>query len=160
MNIVVDVQYAIDPAERAGIPAPEEFERWVSVALAGERDEAELSLRIVDAAEGAELNQTYRGKKGPTNVLSFPCESSPELELPLLGDVVICAPVVAREASEQVKPAKAHWAHMTVHGVLHLLGYNHEDSPEAEEMEAREADILGRLGFADPYASERLAAGA
>lgn len=160
MNLVVDVQYALDdaPEDDPSIPPPAAFERWAAAALVGERDAAELSLRVVDAAEGAELNQTYRRRPGPTNVLSFPCDSPPGIEPPLLGDVVICASVVAREAREQGKPAAAHWAHMTVHGILHLLGYDHETPAEAEVMERREARILAGLGYADPYAAERAAA--
>lgn len=161
MNIVVDVQCALDDTaeDDASIPSSAEFERWATAALEGELDAAEISLRVVDVAEGADLNQTYRHRPGPTNVLSFPCDSPPELALPLLGDIVICAPVVAREAREQGKPVAAHWAHMTVHGVLHLLGYDHEVSAEADEMERREVRVLTELGFADPYASERMAAG-
>jgi len=159
MNIVLDMQYALnEAADDPAIPTPADFERWVQAALVGERDEAEVSLRIVGADEGAALNATYRHRAGPTNVLSFPSDSPAEMEPPLLGDVVICAPVVAREAREQGKAALAHWAHMTVHGILHLLGYDHEAPEEADAMERREARILASLGFADPYASERAAA--
>lgn len=157
MNIVVDVQYALneDAADDSAIPVQADFERWVQGALFGERKVAEVSVRVVGAEEGAELNATYRHRSGPTNVLSFTCDSPAEMELPLLGDVVICAPVVAHEAREQGKPATAHWAHMTVHGILHLLGYDHEVLEEADVMEGREVRILAQLGFADPYASER-----
>ncbi|MGL5337628.1 MAG: rRNA maturation RNase YbeY, partial [Aeromonas veronii] len=96
----------------------------------------------------------YRGKDKPTNVLSFPFEAPPGLELPLLGDLVICRQVVEREAEEQGKPLMAHWAHMVVHGSLHLLGYDHIEDEEAEEMEALERDIMQELGFADPYLSD------
>lgn len=155
MNIVVDVQYAVDEeAVDPAIPGTADFERWVRAALAGEREAAEVSLRVVGVEEGAELNASYRGRSGPTNVLSFPCDSPPGMEPPLLGDVVMCAPVVAREAREQGKPGAAHWAHMTVHGILHLLGYDHETPGEADVMERREARILATLGYADPYASE------
>ncbi len=160
MNLVVDVQYALDDAaeEDPSLPTPAQFEAWVAAALAGRRDAAELSVRVVEEAEGAELNHTYRHRAGPTNVLSFPCDSPADFEIPLLGDIVICAPVVAREARAQNKTILAHWAHLTVHGSLHLLGYDHETPVEAEAMEALETDILAGLGIADPYAAERAAA--
>lgn len=134
-----------------GLPAEDDFRRWVEAALAGRRGEAELTIRVVDAEESAELNGTYRHKPGPTNVLSFPFAAPPGVELPLLGDIVICAPVVVREAAEQGKMAPAHWAHMTVHGCLHLLGYDHIDPAEAEIMESLEKEVLSALGYADPY---------
>jgi probable rRNA maturation factor len=147
--IDLDLQIA---SAAADIPAEDDFRRWVAAALAGRRDEAELTIRVVDEEESAELNGTYRHKQGPTNVLSFPFIAPPGVELPLLGDIVICAPVVAREAAEQGKTAAAHWAHMTVHGCLHLLGYDHIDPAEAEIMESLERDVLSALGYADPYA--------
>jgi probable rRNA maturation factor len=149
MSIIVDVQYAMD---RAGLPAPEDFRRWVEAVLQGYRDEVEVTVRIVDEAESAQLNETYRRKCGPTNVLSFPFETPSGVPpLALLGDVVVCAPVVAREAREQGKLPMAHWAHMVVHGILHLLGYDHVAKAEAEEMEAMESELLGRLGYPNPY---------
>ncbi|KAB7628258.1 rRNA maturation RNase YbeY [Alkalilimnicola sp. S0819] len=146
----LDVQYATDA------PAPDEatLRGWTETALAGRRDEAELSIRIVDEPEGQDLNRDYRGRDYPTNVLSFPYEALPGVELPLLGDLVICAPVVAREAAEQGKALDAHWAHMLIHGCLHLLGYDHEDDAEAQVMETLERDLLASLGFPDPYASD------
>ena len=115
----------------------------------------ELSLRLVDEAESADLNQRYRGKAGPTNVLSFPFEPPPGIKGPrYLGDLVICVPVVAREAAEQGKAPEAHWAHLVVHGVLHLLGYDHLDEAEAQAMEALETRLLANLGFPPPYADE------
>jgi len=147
--IELDLQVACVAAE---LPAREAFEAWAAAALAGEdRDAAELTIRIVDAAESAELNRRYRHRSGPTNVLSFPFEAPPGIELPLLGDLVICAPVVAREAAGQGKPAAAHWAHMVVHGILHLLGYDHLEEEEAAGMEALETAILARIGYPDPY---------
>ena len=137
---------------RRGLPAPASFRRWAEAALLGKKREAELSLRLVDADEGQALNRDYRGKDYATNVLSFPAELPPGLKLPLLGDLVLCAPVVAREAAEQGKPLAAHYAHLTVHGVLHLLGYDHMAEAEAERMEAEERRILAGLGIADPYA--------
>jgi probable rRNA maturation factor len=157
MSIVVDVQYAQEelPDAEAEVPPPQEFERWAAAALAGRREAGELTIRVVGVTEGTALNETYRHRSGPTNVLSFPIDDSPDLDLPLLGDLVICAPLVMREAHEQQKPAMAHWAHLTVHGILHLLGYDHEVPREAEIMEGLEAEILAALGYADPYAGEK-----
>ncbi|WP_458071602.1 rRNA maturation RNase YbeY [Rhodanobacter sp. BL-MT-08] len=138
---------------RAGLPSSTSFRRWVAAALRGakHRKPAELAIRIVDIDEARALNNDYRGKDYATNVLSFPAELPPELKLPLLGDLAICAPVVLREAREQGKPPKDHWAHLTVHGVLHVLGYDHIEESEAEAMEALETRILAGLGIADPY---------
>lgn len=148
----VSVSYALP---RAGLPAANSFRKWVAAALAGRIREADLAIRLVDAREGRALNRHYRGKDSATNVLSFPAElpeGLPEgVRLPLLGDLVLCAPVVAREAREQRKPLGAHYAHLTVHGVLHLLGWNHEDTREAECMEALEREILAGMGIDDPY---------
>lgn len=127
---------------------------WASAALRDESTSVELSLRIVDEQESAALNQQYRGKAGATNVLSFPFDAVTPEPLPILGDIVICAPVVNREAIEQDKSAEAHWAHMCVHGVLHLLGYDHVGDHDAEVMEALEISILQELGFSSPYADE------
>jgi len=152
----LDVQYALEPgaAEADALPAEAELSRWVAAALAHDEADGALTIRIVGLEEGVSLNQTYRGKQGATNVLSFPVEVPPDVEVDLLGDVVICAPVVLREAAEQGKPVQAHWCHLVVHGVLHLLGYDHEDDAEARFMEAQEREILRGLGFADPYAAE------
>jgi probable rRNA maturation factor len=138
---------------RRGVPASASFNQWVEAALRGarRRKPSELAIRIVDAEEGQALNRDYRGKDYATNVLSFPAELPPELKLPLIGDLAICAPVVAREALEQGKSARDHWAHLTVHGVLHLLGYDHIVEAEAQTMEALETRILAGLGIADPY---------
>lgn len=148
----VTVGYALP---RAGLPAANSFRKWVAAALDGRIREADLAIRLVDTREGRALNRHYRGKDYATNVLSFPAdlpEGLPEgMQLPLLGDVVLCAPVVAREAREQRKPLGAHYAHLTVHGVLHLLGWNHEDETEAECMEGLEREILAGLGIDDPY---------
>lgn len=150
MSIQVEVQQVAEATH--AIPAEAALRDWVAAALAGRRDTAEVTLRIVDEAEIAELNETYRHKRGSTNVLSFPFEAPPGVTLPLLGDLVICAPVVAREAQEQGKPVEAHWAHMVVHGCLHLLGYDHLDEAEAATMETLEIEILAALGYPDPYA--------
>jgi probable rRNA maturation factor len=148
----VTVGYALP---RAGLPAANSFRKWVAAALDGRIREADLAVRLVDAREGRALNRHYRGRDYATNVLSFPAElpeGLPEgVRMPLLGDLVLCAPVVAREAREQRKPLAAHYAHLTVHGVLHLLGWNHEDEREAECMEGLEREILAGLGIEDPY---------
>ncbi len=140
---------------RAGIPAAVSFRKWVAAALAGRIREADLAIRIVGSKEGRSLNHHYRGKDYATNVLSFPAELPEGLpkgvKLPLLGDLVLCAPVIAKEAAAQGKPVAAHYAHLTVHGVLHLLGWNHEDTREAECMEQLEREILAGLGLPDPY---------
>ena len=157
MTLVVDVQYAVDESEVGDdpLPSPRDFEHWALAALAGRRAQGEMTIRVVGMAEGAALNETYRHRKGPTNVLSFPYEDTTDTALPLLGDLVICAPVVMREAKEQDKPPQAHWAHLTVHGSLHLLGYDHEEAEQAEIMEGLEKDVLAGLGYADPYAEEK-----
>jgi probable rRNA maturation factor len=147
MNLCLDIQVA----STATIPPEAELEHWVQAALEGRRASAEVSLRIVDEPEIAALNRDYRGRDYATNVLSFPADLPPELELDHLGDIVICAPVVIREAREQDKAPHAHWAHMLVHGTLHLLGYDHIDEAEAGAMEALETAILATLGFGDPY---------
>ena len=150
MNVDLDVQYAV--AEDGDLPTVAQLKSWVDAALTGFVEEAELTVRIVEPDEIQTLNRTYRHKDKPTNVLSFPFEAPPGVELPLLGDVVICAAVVAEEAQQQGKPAASHWAHMVVHGVLHLLGYDHIEDDEAEEMEALEIEILAGLGISNPYA--------
>ncbi|RMH88661.1 rRNA maturation RNase YbeY [Lysobacter pythonis] len=152
IQLEVSVSYA---ATRKGVPASGSFRRWVAAALEGRIREADLALRIVDDEEGRALNRHYRGKDYATNVLSFPAERPPglpeEARFPLLGDLVICAPVVAREAAQQGKPLAAHYAHLTVHGSLHLLGWDHEDEADALAMEQLEREILAGLGIADPY---------
>lgn len=149
MSIDLDLQLATS----ACVPSIQDLQQWLHVALAraGYQQDSELTIRLVDEAESQQLNRDYRGKDYPTNVLSFPFEAPPGIDLPLLGDLVICAPVVLREAAEQGKSAQAHWAHMVVHGSLHLLGFDHINEVEAEEMEALERDIMAQLGFADPY---------
>ena len=152
VRLDVAVGYAVP---RAGIPAAVSFRKWVAAALKGRIREADLAIRIVGSKEGRALNKHYRGKDYATNVLSFPAELPEGLpkgvKLPLLGDLVLCAPVIAREAKEQGKPLAAHYAHLTVHGALHLLGWDHEDTREAECMEQLEREILAGLGLPDPY---------
>ncbi len=152
MHVTIDLQVASTAAE---LPDTAQLERWASAALGDARSEAEISVRIVDAEEGQALNLHWRGKDYATNVLSFPADLPPELELPLLGDLVVCAPVVAREASEQHKSLDAHWAHMIVHGTLHLLGHDHIEDQEAEAMEALETRVLTGLGYPNPYANDQ-----
>ena len=152
-KMIIDLQIACE--QESGLPTAEQIEQWATAAVQPQSDEVEMTVRIVDEAESHELNLNYRGKDRPTNVLSFPFECPDEVELPLLGDLVICRQVVEREAQEQDKPVMAHWAHMVVHGSLHLLGYDHIEDEEAEEMESLEAQIMTGLGFADPYLSEK-----
>jgi probable rRNA maturation factor len=137
----LSVQYAV---EAEGVPTRPRFRRWVQAALEGD---AEITLRLVDEEEGRALNRDYRGKDYATNVLTFVYDDLPYVA----GDIVICPAVVAREAREQGKALDAHYAHLTVHGVLHLQGYDHENDAEAEEMERRETQIVTKLGYSDPY---------
>ncbi len=148
-NVIIDLQIATENS--ADLPTEQQIQQWANAAVRAETVEPEITVRIVDEAESHQLNLTYRGKDKPTNVLSFPFEGPDEVELPLLGDLVICRQVVEREAQEQSKPLTAHWAHMVVHGSLHLLGYDHIEEDEAEEMESLESQIMRSLGFADPY---------
>ncbi|WP_392342408.1 rRNA maturation RNase YbeY [uncultured Shewanella sp.] len=148
ISLDLDLQIAVDNPH---LPTLAEFETWVRTAIGQTMPVVELTIRIVDIAESQQLNSTYRGKDKPTNVLSFPFEAPPEVELPLLGDLVICAPVVEQEAIEQNKPLIAHWAHMVIHGSLHLLGYDHIIDEEADEMESLETQLVEGLGFDNPY---------
>lgn len=154
MGSSIEIQVAAAVAEA---PEPPQLRAWARAALAAVgRADAALTVRVVDAAEGRALNRDYRGRDQATNVLSFPFaevppEAAAELGGAYLGDLAICADVVAREAAEQGKPAAAHWAHMVVHGVLHLAGHDHGDDAGAAAMEARERAILAGLGIADPY---------
>lgn len=140
-KLALSVQYAAKPED---VPNRARMRRWVQAAL---QQPAELTLRVVDEDEGRTLNRDYRGKDYATNVLTFVYDSAPVVA----GDIVLCAPVVSREAREQGKTAEAHYAHMVVHGVLHLQGYDHENDADAQKMEAREAEILSKLGYDDPY---------
>ncbi|TYA51953.1 rRNA maturation RNase YbeY [Aggregatibacter actinomycetemcomitans] len=152
-KIIIDLQIA--SADESGLPTAAQIEQWATAAVQPQSGEIEMTVRIVDETESHALNLNYRGKDRPTNVLSFPFECPDEVELPLLGDLVICRQVVEREAQEQEKPLMAHWAHMVVHGSLHLLGYDHIEDDEAEEMESLETQIMIGLGFVDPYLSEK-----
>ena len=169
MGIKVDVQYA---SAQTDLPSKKSLTAWVKAVLqspfappplplsenrtrvrpsGGKRKTVELTIRIVDATEAQQLNETWRQRSYPTNILSFPYESPPGIEIPLLGDLVICAPVVAREAAEQHKTLEAHWAHLVIHGTLHLLGYDHQEEPQALTMETLEINILNHLGYPNPY---------
>jgi probable rRNA maturation factor len=149
VSVEVVVQYAAGPL--TALPSKKTITLWVKAALAGRREEAQVTVRIVDEEEGSELNQRWRKRAGPTNVLSFPSTGLERIVPALLGDIVICAPVVEREAQHQRKALRAHWAHMVIHGTLHLLGFDHIEEQQALIMEQLETEILGRLGYADPY---------
>jgi len=155
----VDVQIACDNND---VLAPAEIEAWVVRALIASGREfavkAELSVRVVDTGEIQGLNRDYRQQDKPTNVLSFPggpVEGLPVDEATVIGDIVVCAEVVSREAAEQGKPVADHWAHMLVHGTLHLLGFDHGNVSDAAEMEGLETKILGEYGLRDPYGESR-----
>ena len=152
-QVILDLQLACE--DTSGLPDEAQFQAWLDAVIPQFQEEAEVTIRVVDEAESHELNLTYRGKDKSTNVLSFPFEAPPGIELPLLGDLIICRQVVEREATEQVKPLDAHWSHMVIHGSLHLLGYDHIEDDEAEEMEGLETEIMLALGFSDPYISEK-----
>jgi probable rRNA maturation factor len=169
MGIKVDVQYA---SAQTDLPNKKSLTAWVKAVLQsplappplplqedrksarssrGKRKTVELTIRIVDETEAQQLNETWRQRSYPTNVLSFSYESPPGINIPLLGELVICAPVVAREASEQHKTLEAHWAHLVIHGTLHLLGYDHQEETQAWAMETLEINILNNLGYPNPY---------
>jgi probable rRNA maturation factor len=150
MRIRISVQRA---CEGWTVPEGRALRAWARAALTDRRTEAALTVRVVGEEEGAALNGRFRGKNGPTNVLSFASEGIEAIDPTFLGDVVICAPLVIHEAGEQRKAVQAHWAHLVVHGVLHLLGFDHERPGQAAQMEGLEIEILARLGFSDPYAA-------
>jgi probable rRNA maturation factor len=146
--VMVDVEYAV---EHAALPGKSDFHAWAAaIASTGDKPQ-EVSLRIVGEQEMRELNSRYRNKACATNVLSFPAGLHAEVDIPFIGDVIICAPVVEKEAAEQEKSVISHWAHMTVHGILHLQGFDHNDNAEAAEMEQTEITILDKLGYSNPY---------
>ncbi|WP_025870885.1 rRNA maturation RNase YbeY [Methylobacillus glycogenes] len=144
-KLAMSVQLA---TESSGLPSEQQFRKWARATL---RVDTEATLRIVDEEEGRELNRDYRGKDYATNVLTFPLTEEPWL----IGDIILCAPVVAREAQEQGITLEAHYAHLTVHGILHMHGYDHIEEAQAELMESLESAIMIKLGFADPYLSEK-----
>jgi probable rRNA maturation factor len=150
---MVSVNVSVEYATNCECPSTQAIESWMNAALTaiGRQTPATLALRIVDEDEMQAMNHRYRQKNTPTNVLSFPCQLPDNLKGDQLGDMLICAPVVQQEATAQHKSPQTHWAHMVVHGVLHLLGYDHTETAEAEQMEALEIDILKQLGFPNPY---------
>lgn len=150
MSITLDLQIA---TEQTNLPSEADVQLWIDTALLPYKKPFELTVRIVDENESQQLNSQYRGKDKPTNVLSFPFEVPEGVELDLLGDLIICASVVEQEAQEQSKSLKHHWAHMVIHGCLHLLGFDHISDEEANEMETLEIKLLATLDIADPYQS-------
>ncbi|MGO2137318.1 rRNA maturation RNase YbeY [Marinobacter sp.] len=149
-ELTVDLQSVF---KGPGVPEESLFRAWAQAAWLGQ-EPSEVTIRIVDIEEGQALNHQYRGKDKPTNVLSFPFEAPAGITVPLAGDLVICAPVVEGEALEQLKEPVTHWAHMVVHGMLHLQGYDHINDEDAEAMEALEIRLLAQFGFGNPYAEE------
>ena len=143
--------------ESTNQPSETQLQAWIDIALKDYGKESELVIRIVDAEESADLNQQYRHKSGPTNILSFPFEAPEHIELNLLGDLVICAPVLEAEALEQQKNLHDHWAHIVIHGVLHLLGYDHITDEDALIMEEKEIYLLSELNIKNPYLQETIA---
>jgi len=152
VRVEIDLQRATGVAD---LPEEDDFRRWAEMVLKGRRKRTELTIRVVDEIESRNLNRTYRGQDKATNVLSFPFDAPAVAGSDLLGDLVICAPLVQREAELQGKHASAHWAHLVVHGLLHLLGLDHRTDQEAAEMESVEVTILSRLGFSDPYSDDQ-----
>ncbi len=145
--MIIDLQVDTDAKD---LPSETQFARWVAAACLADLPALEQTIRIVDEAESGALNPQYRDKQGPTNVLSFPGDSV-HLDYDYLGDLVLCAPLVKSEAKQQGKPVEAHWAHLVIHGMLHLQGYDHQSEDEASEMEALEVKILSTLGYGNPY---------
>ena len=150
MSSGVEVQHACAAPD---VPPSAKLVKWAEAALDGRSEDARMTVRVVDETEGARLNERYRGRTGATNVLAFAFDAPEVPSLGILGDVVVCAPVAAREALEHSKRLDAHWAHLVVHGTLHLLGYDHDEPGSAQEMETLERAILDKLGYPDPYAA-------
>ncbi|MBM4208575.1 MAG: rRNA maturation RNase YbeY [Gammaproteobacteria bacterium] len=145
---VVEVQTV---AKAVNLPTQSQIEQWINTALQNYPEDSEIVVRIVDETESAELNKQYRNKAGATNILSFPADLPDELGINLLGDLVVCAPVLAKEALEQQKNLEDHWAHILIHGVLHLLGYDHLNDNDASIMENKEIELLQQLQISNPY---------
>jgi probable rRNA maturation factor len=147
MTIEVEVQRE---TSNSSVPSDQQFEQWATAALQG-HGESELVIRVVDQEESRRLNEQFASRNKATNVLSFPAGLPPSIGLALLGDIVICAALVEREAEQQNKSIVAHWAHLTIHGILHLLGHDHQSDQEAANMEALETSLVQSFGFPDPY---------
>lgn len=151
---MIEIDYQV-ATETTSLPSLDTCQQWLAVLIPAFQENAELTLRFVDENEIQQLNRQYRGKDKPTNVLSFPAEIppyvTPDMDYPLLGDLIICRQVVEQEAIEQNKSLEAHWCHMIIHGALHLLGYDHIEDDEAEEMESIEIEFLQKMGFPNPY---------
>lgn len=148
-QVILDLQVVCK--DNTNLPDVSAFQKWLEVVLQKYPEDTEVTVRLVDEVESNALNLTYRGKNKPTNVLTFLFEAPPGLVIPLLGDLIICRQVVEQEAAKQGKMLEAHWAHMVIHGSLHLLGYDHITVDEAEEMESLEASIMHGLGYFNPY---------
>ncbi len=153
MSIDLYIQRIIEQQEQ---PSDAEILKWVKTAIGAHRSEVEMTIRITDKHEIQYLNHEYRQKNKPTNVLAFPLEQHEDLPIPLLGDLVVCAEVIEEEAKEQNKDMIAHWAHIIIHGTLHLLGYDHIEDKEAEEMESLETTLMQQLGYNNPYADDEI----
>lgn len=159
MNVTIDL---INACTDSMLPSDQKFQQWTESAMTAVSavqdttvaDNTELSIRLVDEAESAFLNESFRQKQGATNILSFPFAGIKGTDINLLGDIAICAPLVKKEAAEQNKSIESHWAHLTIHGVLHLYGYDHEKDATAEQMEALEISIMDSLGYSNPYESD------
>ena len=154
MTAIIDYQNAYEGEEEIAnaIPSADSLAQWANAVLSAEDlHEQEVTIRFTDETESQQLNRDYRQKDKPTNVLSFPFEAPPGVEMNLLGDLIICAPVISREANEQEKAVEHHYAHMTIHGILHLLGYDHITDEDAQVMESKEIAILASMGIEDPY---------
>ena len=148
MSVIVDMQWVV---AADNLPSESEIQAWIEQVVVEHQDEAELTVRVVDENEITQLNHEYRNKNKATNVLSFPADHDLPLDIPLLGDLVICAAVVEQEAAQQAKSLSAHWAHIVIHGTLHLLGYDHIENDQAQTMEAKEIQYLAHFGFSNPY---------
>lgn len=152
MSFYVEIQRELDQEiDRPGLPSDEDFQCWVTLALEGRKTGGEVCIRLVEPTESQQLNSDYRGKDAPTNVLSFPFEAPAGIPMDLLGDLAICAEIVTKEASDQGKPVMHHWAHMVIHGSLHLIGFDHINDIDAEQMETLEIALLATLNIPDPY---------
>lgn len=154
MEITIDISGISLSSASSQQVSTQDLNAWVKACLAENQGDTELSIQIVGPEEGKELNRQYRGKNAATNVLSFPAELHEAVTVPLIGDLVICADIVKREAEEQNKILKDHWAHMIIHGTLHLLGHDHIEEKEAETMERLEINIMRKLGLPNPYLTQ------